>query len=55
VDCSDRGNLAAKVAVLRSAGIERIDFYNYAMMPLERLDWIAGALNQSTDAPSVAL
>lgn len=45
VDCSDRANLAAKVGVLRSAGIERIDFYHYAMMPLERLDWIGDALD----------
>jgi hypothetical protein len=46
VDCSDRANLAAKVAALGTVGLERIDFYHYAMMPLERLDWIADALAQ---------
>jgi hypothetical protein len=44
-DCADEGNLAAKVAAAHGAGASRVDFYHYAMMPLERLDWIARALD----------
>lgn len=43
-DCNDPGNLAEKVRQARAAGVTRVDFYHYAMMPLDRLDWIAGAL-----------
>jgi hypothetical protein len=43
-DCQDEANLAAKVAASRAAGASAVDFYHYAMMPLNRLDWIGGAL-----------
>ena len=43
-DCQTEDNLAAKVDAVRDAGAARIDFYHYAMMPLNRLDWIRRAL-----------
>lgn len=43
-DCAAAENLAAKVAAVREAGARRVDFYHYAMAPLDRLDWIAAAL-----------
>jgi hypothetical protein len=43
-DCQAEANLAGKVAAARAAGAEAIDFYHYAMMPLNRLDWIRNAL-----------
>ncbi len=51
-DCSDEGNLAAKVSAARAAGATSVDFYHYAMMPLERLDWIARALEGTKAAPA---
>lgn len=51
-DCSDGDNLAAKVSAARAAGADRVDFYHYAMMPLERLDWIARALDGTKRSPS---
>jgi hypothetical protein len=47
-DCATSANLAAKVAVARDVGARRVDFYHYAMAPLDRLDWIAAALTAST-------
>ncbi len=44
-DCQTESNLVAKVDVARAAGVEAIDFYHYAMMPLNRLDWIRNALD----------
>lgn len=44
-DCQTEPNFAAKVAAVRAAGAEMIDFYHYAMMPLNRLDWIRNALD----------
>ena len=44
VDCRDADNLREKVAVARAAGSDGIAFYHYAMMPLDRLDWIGAAL-----------
>lgn len=49
-DCSNSENLAAKVAAARAANVQRVDFYHYAMAPLNRLDWIAAALAGSTGA-----
>jgi hypothetical protein len=43
-DCEDPLVLAAKAESSARAGAGRIDFYHYAMMPLDRLDWIAAAL-----------
>jgi hypothetical protein len=51
-DCADAGNLAAKVSAAHAAGAARVDFYHYAMMPLERLDWIARALDGTKRSPS---
>ena len=47
-DCRLEENFAAKVAVARAAGAGGIDFYHYAMMPLNRLDWIRRALAGAT-------
>lgn len=43
-DCRAEENLAAKLAAVRAAGAEAVSFYHYAMMPLNRLDWIRHAL-----------
>ena len=43
-DCLDAGNLADKIRVAQAAGVEALDFYHYAMMPLNRLDWIREGL-----------
>lgn len=48
-DCDDARDLADKVAAVRAAGADRVDFYHYAMMPLARLDWVAGALGGGGD------
>ena len=45
VDCRSPGNLADKVAAARAAGASGLAFYHYAMMPLNRLDWISAALD----------
>jgi hypothetical protein len=47
-DCRLAENFAAKVAVARAAGADGVDFYHYAMMPLNRLDWIRRALAGNT-------
>jgi hypothetical protein len=47
-DCTSPADLAAKVAVARDAGVRRIDFYHYAMTPLDRLDWIGAALSAAS-------
>ncbi len=39
-DCSDLQNLTAKVELCRQAGLERLDFYHYGLMPLPTLDRI---------------
>ncbi len=44
-DCDSPTNLAAKVAVVRDARAEWVDFYHYGFMPLDRLDWIRQALH----------
>jgi hypothetical protein len=44
-DCQTAVNLAGKVDAVRAAGADAIDFYHYAMMPLNRLDWINCALS----------
>ena len=43
-DCQDADNLAAKLQIAAESGVEGIEFYHYAMMPLNRLEWIAGGL-----------
>jgi len=37
-------NLGAKLELTRQHGLTAVDFYHYALMPLERLDWIARCL-----------
>ena len=44
-DCDDESVLTSKVSAAAHAGADRVDFYHYAMMPLDRLDWIANALS----------
>ena len=43
-DCADAANLAAKLRVARSAGVERVDFYHYGLAPLSALDLVREAL-----------
>jgi hypothetical protein len=47
-DCELEENLAAKIAAVRAARAEGVEFYHYAMMPLNRLDWIRHALGRAT-------
>lgn len=47
-DCQREENFSAKVAAVRAAHPSSIDFYHYAMMPLNRLDWIRCALADQT-------
>lgn len=42
-DCWQQDNLRDKAAVALAAQPSSMDFYHYAMMPLNRLDWIRGA------------
>lgn len=39
-DCQDEANLRQKIRQAVQAGADGIEFYHYAMMPLNRLDWI---------------
>jgi hypothetical protein len=43
-DCRSAENLAAKVALARERGLERLDFYHYGFCRLDALDWIHQAL-----------
>ena len=43
-DCIDANNLAQKIRHAQAARVEEVDFYHYAMMPLNRLDWIRQGL-----------
>lgn len=43
-DCHLEDNFSAKVAAVRASHATSIEFYHYAMMPLNRLDWIRRAL-----------
>ncbi|MDP3519682.1 MAG: hypothetical protein Q8S02_03600 [Hydrogenophaga sp.] len=43
-DCQDEGNLVSKIGLAAEAGVDGIEFYHYAMMPLNRLDWIRQGL-----------
>lgn len=49
-DCQTEDNLAAKLAAVRDAGVAGVDFYHYAMMPLNRLDWIRRSLAANAGA-----
>ena len=51
-DCELEENLRAKVAAARAAHVASIDFYHYAMMPLNRLDWITRAMADGAAADS---
>lgn len=46
-DCHDEDNFNAKMATVHNSGVSRVEFYHYAMMPLDRLDWIRRALDVS--------
>lgn len=43
-DCRSMDNLAAKVALARERGLERVDFYHYGFCRLRSLDWIRESL-----------
>lgn len=45
IDCADPANLEAKVRAVRTQGASSLAFYHYAMMPLDRLDWIGAAVS----------
>lgn len=49
-DCQTEDNLAAKLEAVRAAAVASVDFYHYAMMPLNRLDWIRRSLAASAGA-----
>lgn len=40
--------LSAKVAPALEAGLDRINFYNYGLVPAPRLDWVGAAVRQAT-------
>lgn len=44
-DCTSAENLAAKLAIARDAGVERVDFYHYGFAPLSALDRVREALD----------
>jgi hypothetical protein len=46
-DCDDAGNLTAKLAVARQAGVQQLDLYHYGFARLETLDLIRGAQEQN--------
>jgi hypothetical protein len=43
-DCDSAENLAAKLRAARGAGVDRVDFYHYGLVPLSALDRIREAL-----------
>ena len=43
-DCTSAENLAAKLAIARDAGVERVDVYHYGFAPLAALDRVREAL-----------
>ncbi len=47
-DSYDEGNFNGKVAAVLASPARGIGFYHYAMMPLNRLDWIARALGRDS-------
>ncbi|MDO9145958.1 hypothetical protein [Rhodoferax sp.] len=50
-DCRDEANLRQKISQAVQAGVDGIEFYHYAMMPLNRLDWIRQGLAAAGDLP----
>jgi hypothetical protein len=46
-DCRNEDNFAQKVAAVLESPATGVSFYHYAMMPLNRLDWIRHALAHS--------
>ncbi|MDP1531930.1 hypothetical protein [Rhodoferax sp.] len=50
-DCRDEANLRQKIRHAVQAGVDGIEFYHYAMMPLNRLDWIRQGLAAAGDLP----
>ncbi|MBC7716309.1 MAG: hypothetical protein H7143_05190 [Pseudorhodobacter sp.] len=50
-DCQDEANLRQKIKHAVQAGAEGIEFYHYAMMPLNRLDWIRQGLAAAGGLP----
>lgn len=49
-DCLDADNLAQKIRHAAAAGVQAVDFYHYAMMPLNRLDWIRQGMADAAGA-----
>lgn len=50
-DCLDEANLRQKIRHAVQAGADGIEFYHYAMMPLNRLDWIRQGLAAAGEVP----
>lgn len=46
-DCQHPDNLAAKLSIAVRAGVGAFEFYHYALMPLNRLTWIAQGLHKA--------
>lgn len=51
-DCNLEENLSSKVAAVRASHAASSEFYHYAMMPLNRLDWIRRSLAGETAGES---
>jgi hypothetical protein len=52
-DCDSPENLDAKLQVTRQHGLTSVDFYHYALMPMERLDWLRRLKVPETRPPVV--
>lgn len=50
-DCHDQANLQQKIRQAVAAGADGLEFYHYAMMPLNRLDWMRQGLAAAGDLP----
>ena len=47
-DCRSADNLAAKIALARERGLQRVDFYHYGFCRLRSLDWIRQSLTSAS-------
>ena len=50
-DCQNEANLLLKIRHAVEAGAQCLEFYHYAMMPLNRLDWIRNGLAAAGTRP----
>jgi hypothetical protein len=50
-DCQNEANLLQKIRHAVEAGAQGLEFYHYAMMPLNRLEWIRNGLDAAGARP----